>query len=193
MRDGVLYHFSEDPSITRFEPHVAPTSSEAEPLVWALEPSKSYIYLFPRDCPRVTFYAADFTTYADRERFFAHTTAERVVAIESAWLERLSTTVLYRYELPADGFDSKDEVAGYWVSRKTVTPLSVKPVGDLLAALISEGAELRVLPSLWPLYEGVVASTLGFSIVRWRNAGPRPSTSSGGRDGNDRNNSEEWR
>jgi hypothetical protein len=29
------------------------------------------------------------------------------------------------------------------------------------------------MPSLWPLYEAVIASTLEFSIIRWRNAAPR--------------------
>ena len=173
MREGVLYHFSEDPSILRFEPHVAATSSQTEPLVWGLEPAKSYLYLFPRDCPRVTFFIAEHTTDADVGRFFAHTDATRVVAIESDWLERLNTTTLYLYELPRDSFELQDEAAGYWVSRESVLPLRVEPVGDLMAALLDTGVEVRVMPSLWPLYEAVVASTLGFSIIRWRNAAPR--------------------
>jgi hypothetical protein len=174
MPDCVLYHFSEDPSIVRFVPHVAATSAVAEPLVWALDPAKNYLYLFPRDCPRVTFFIADHTSAADRERFFAHTDATRVVAIESDWLRRLSETKLFRYTLPSTGFEMTDEGAGYWVSREEVAPLSVEPVGDLMTALLNEGVEVRVMPSLWPLYEAVVASTLGFSIIRWRNAAPRP-------------------
>ena len=175
MHDGVLYHFSEDPAITRFVPHVAATSALTEPLVWALDPAKSYIYLFPRDCPRVTFYLDEETTDADRDRFFAHTEASRVVAIESGWLERMRTTVLYRYELPREGFELHDAGAGYWVRREAIEPLDVEPVGDLMTALLDDGVEVRVTPSLWPLYEAVVASTLGFSIVRWRNAAPRVS------------------
>ena len=139
MPDLVLYHFSEDPSITRFVPHVAATSSATEALVWALEPAKSYLYLFPRDCPRVTFFVAEHTSDEDRERFFGHTDATRVVAIESDWLERLRGTTLYRYTLPPDGFELMDDDAGYWVSRRTVEPLGVDPVGDLMAALLDEG------------------------------------------------------
>jgi hypothetical protein len=172
MRDRVLYHFSEDPTIGRFVPHVARTSALDEPLVWALDPAKAYLYLFPRDCPRVTFFAADHTSDGDRKQFFAHTQATRVVAIESSWRERMHTTKLYRYELPRDGFELMDESAGYWVSRQAVEPLRVEPVGDLMAALLSEGVEVRITPSLWPLYEAVAASTLGFSIIRWRNATP---------------------
>jgi hypothetical protein len=29
-------------------------------------------------------------------------------------------------------------------------------------------------PAIWPSYEAVIASTLQFSIIRWRNAAPRP-------------------
>ena len=45
-----------------------------------------------------------------------------MVAIETGWLQRLRETVLYRYEFAADGFESHDEGAGYWVSRQTVVP-----------------------------------------------------------------------
>jgi hypothetical protein len=67
------------------------------------------------------------------------------------------------------------------VSRETVVPVSVEPVGDLMEALAAAGAELRIMPSLWPLYDAVIASTLDFSIIRWRNASPRPEE--GGRSG----------
>jgi hypothetical protein len=85
----------------------------------------------------------------------------------------LRDTVLYRYEFAPTIFESHDEGAGYWVSRDTVEPRRVEPVGDLLDALTAAGAELRVTPTLWPLYEAVVASTLGFSIIRFRNAAAR--------------------
>jgi hypothetical protein len=170
-RPDRLFHFSEDPSLTRFEPHAAPTSAMSEPLVWAIDPAKSYIYLSPRDCPRVTFYAADKTTQEDRERFFSHSTATRIVAIEADWLDRMRATVLYRYEFEPEGFELMDEVAGYRTSRQTVEPVSVDTIEDLLATLAEDGVEVRITPVLWPLYEAVVASTLGFSIVRWRKRG----------------------
>ncbi len=37
---------------------------------------------------------------------------------------------------------------GVHVSRELVVPLSVEPVGDLLAALTDAGVELRITPSL---------------------------------------------
>jgi hypothetical protein len=169
----VLYHFSEDPSIRRFEPRIAPSSAVQEELVWAVDADHSYLYYFPRDCPRVTFYASERTTEADRERFFGHTMATHVSAIESAWLERLQATRLNRYLLPSQGFECILDTAGYWVSHEAVSPLAVEPVGDLMQASAEAGVELRIMPSLWPLRDAVIASTLEFSIIRWRNASPK--------------------
>ena len=45
--------------------------------------------------------------------------------------------------------------------------------------LFARGVELRVLSSLWPLRDAVVASSLGFSIIRMRNAQPRDSFTTG--------------
>jgi hypothetical protein len=52
-------------------------------------------------------------------------------------------------------------------------PVGCTVVPDVLAELARRAIELRVLSSLWPLREAVVASTLGFSIIRMRNAQPR--------------------
>jgi hypothetical protein len=170
--EGPLYHFSEEPSIRRFAPRHSDLVSDS--VVWAIEPERAYIYLFPRDCPRVTFYAGPETTVEDRQRFFGLGAAPRVVAIEAGWLDRLRQTPLYRYELPREGFELHDECAGYWLSRSTVVPKSVDAIDDLLGALAASDVEVRILPSLWPLYEAVIASTLQFSIIRWRNAAQRP-------------------
>jgi hypothetical protein len=169
-----LYHFSEDPLIARFEPRVAPTSNiQDRALVWAVDAEHAHLYYHPRNCPRVTFYAVESTTPDDIERFLGLTTARHVAAIESAWLPAMHSTQLYRYTLPGEGFELLDAGAGYWVSEDAIAPLSVEPVGDLVDALVNAGVELRITPSLWPLYEAVIASTLQFSIIRWRNAAPR--------------------
>jgi hypothetical protein len=122
----------------------------------------------------VTFHASPATSAEDRERFMVASDARRVSAIEAAWLEPMRATTLYRYSLPRDGFELRDANAGYWVSRESAEPLGVEPVGDLIQALTDADVELRILKSLWPLYEQVVSSTLGFSIIRWHNAAPRP-------------------
>jgi hypothetical protein len=49
---GEVLHFSEDPTITHFVPHVAPTSQHSEPYVWAVGPERCPDHWFPRACPR---------------------------------------------------------------------------------------------------------------------------------------------
>jgi hypothetical protein len=172
-RPEVLFHFSEDPSITRFEPHVAATAATDEALVWGIDAGHQDLYFFPRDCPRVTLCALPTTSAADRERFLGFSTAHRVAAVEAGWLDRIRKTRLYRYRLASEDFELREPNAGYWVSRDSVTPVSVEPVGDLLSALANADVEIRIVPNLWPLYEAVVASSLGFSVIRWRNAAPK--------------------
>src|SRR5262245_59968364 len=74
--DGVLHHFSEDPTITRFVPHVPATNPDHRPAVWTIDTEHAPLYWFPRDFPRVTVwprgrggrthFASWFVTTADR-------------------------------------------------------------------------------------------------------------------------------
>jgi len=61
----------------------------------------------------------------------------------------------------------------HYVSREAVVPLSVTVLDDLIGKLNSRDFEFRVTPSLWPLRDGVVASTIQFSCYRMRNAQER--------------------
>lgn len=164
-----VYHVSEEPDIEVFEPRKIDGAGEA--LVWAIDETHLRNYLVPRECPRVTFYAGPRTSVVDRERFLGSSAA--VVAIEATWFPRLQSCRLFCYHLPSDDFTSYDETAGYLVSRTAVTPVSVECIGDPVSAILRRGVELRILPSLWSLRDAVVASTLEFSIIRWRNASPR--------------------
>jgi len=171
--DEVLHHFSEDPSIERFVPHVPRTNPGQPPAVWAIDTDHAPLYWFPRDCPRVTAWPRrpdDVPAF----RTAWHTVAHRVHAIEARWLDRLRTVVLYRYDLPATAFRPWPEAEGQWISRRTVEPVSVHPVGDLLALHTRSRVELRSTPSLWPLWDLARAGPWSFSIVRMRNAAPRP-------------------
>jgi len=171
-----LFHMSDRPAITRFDPRpvAAPAADQSEALVWAIDREHLHNYLLPRDCPRVTFYALPDSDPEDIRRLIGYSTATYVVAIESRWLPEVARQQLYRYELPGDTFTLLDAGAGYYVSREPVLPRSVTPIPDLLGALLRPDIELRVMPSLWPLRDAVVASTLQFSIIRMRNASPRP-------------------
>lgn len=167
-----LFHFSDDPAIARFDPRPPsnPSAAGPDPIVWAIDRDHLHNYLLPRDCPRVTFYAGPTSTHDDVERYFAHSSARFIVAIESGWLPEVNRHRLYKYELPSESFNVQDAGAGYYVSRQAVVPLGVEPIDNLLAALVAHDVELRVMPSLWKLRDAVVASTLQFSIIRMRNA-----------------------
>ena len=175
MRKPRLFHISEEAGIVRFEPRPPPSPDAGVEgdAVWAVAQSHLVNFLTPRDCPRITFRAGPHTSEADKARFLA--CAERVVALEKGWLERVRTCTLQVYEMPPATFEEALPDAGYWISREAVTPLGVEVVGDPLQALKSAGAEVRILNDFWPLCDAVAASTLQFSILRKRNARPRRS------------------
>ena len=163
-----LYHFSENPGIRVFIPrnHI----NLGKPVVWAIEEKKIHNYLFPRDCPRVSFFAGANASSKDISRFLGGDKEKTVIAIESRWVQRLMNTTLYRYALPADAFLLEDDNAGYYVSETAVEPSSITPISDLLLALSHRNIELRIMPSLWELHDQVASSSLNFSMIRMRNA-----------------------
>jgi len=162
-----LLHFSEDPSITRFAPHVPPTNPTHEPAVWAIDAEHAPVYWFPRECPRGSVWASDDAQQAIlHERFL--TTASRVHATELAWLDRMRTVELYVYELDREAFEEWPPAEGQWISRDVVEPLAVRPLGDLLDLHVQSAIELRFVPDLSTFWGEVVASGLPFSGVRLR-------------------------
>lgn len=175
MKPSLLWHFSEDPGIRIFDPRPAVTDDGApSPPLWAVDDDHAPLYYFPRDCPRVGYWATARTTAQDRERFLGLTAAKRVVAVEGAWLERIRSASLYRYALPFESFDPLYEI-GVYRAREAVKPLFVEPVGDLLARLRDAGVELRLTPSIWPLHDALLEATLQFTMIRMRNAAvPQP-------------------
>ena len=169
----MLYHFSEDPHIERFVPHVPRTNASHPPAVWAIDADHAPLYWFPRDCPRVAMWPrqpGDQAAFAER---FA-TSAVRLHAIESAWLERMRATTLHRYEFDPASFEPWEAATGQWISASDVVPVAVSTVGDLLDAHVSASIELRIVPSLWPLHDIALRDEFEFSMVRMHNARPRP-------------------
>ena len=165
----MLFHVSEQPGIKVFEPRWSEQADRK--VVWAIDADRLRNYLVPRECPRVTYYAGLQTTTVDIEQFLG--TSLAVVAIESGWFEQLRSCRLYCYHLPPDTFECIDECAGYFVSNLPVVPTRVEVLDDLILELLNRGVELRLVPSLWPLRDAVVGSTLQFSLIRMRNAQPR--------------------
>lgn len=171
-----LFHFSEEPDITRFEPR--PSQYTERPVVWAIHEAYEYQYLFPRGCPRVMYTAHPDSDPAAVDRYLADGSAAVVVAIEAAWLERLQSTRLYRYSMPVGNFAPGDkyegaDVARSWTSEYAVVPSRVDAVDDLLGAQAAKGVEIRILPWLWTLRDRILESGLPFPFIRMRNAGPR--------------------
>jgi hypothetical protein len=170
-----LLHYSEDPNIVRFVPHVPATNPSQPPLVWAVDDTHAPLFWFPRDCPRITFWADDGSP-PDR---LGATTANRVHAIEAAWVERMEACELWEYGFSPTAFDPSPIADGYWVSAHEHEPLEVVRAGDLVERHRDRGIELRVLPDLRELQGAVVASGYRFSMCRMANISPAPDAASG--------------
>jgi hypothetical protein len=170
-----LWHYSEDPSLGRFDPR--PVADPGEPpAVWAVDTRHAPSFWFPRNCPRGCVWPVSATTGQDRERFFGQTGSGRIHVMESAWLERVRACRLYAYRLPAGPF-VRHEVGGYWISPVPVEAVERVTCDDLLARHADAQIELRVTPSIWPFWRRVTASTVAFSGSRLRNAAPNSSAS----------------
>ncbi len=169
-----LWHFSEEPSLGRFRPHVPATNPTARPLVWAVDTRHAPLFWFPRDCPRGCIWPVSTTTREDRERFFWPGAADRIHVMEAGWLARMQACRLYAYRLPAEAFRPHEEVGGYWICDEPVEAVGQDVIDDLVGQHAGAGIELRIAPSVWPFWRRVASSTVGFSGLRLRNAAPHP-------------------
>lgn len=159
----MFFHFSEDPNIKLFKPR---PSRLGEPVVWAISEEYSFLYHFPRDCPRIVIWAKNTSNPADRARWLG--TARRAAYVETEWLDRINTAKLYRYALPPDGFVALDDV-GMMICRDAVMPVGVDEVADLPAQLAPHDVALRSVPALAPVRR-VWRSSLHASGIRLRNS-----------------------
>ncbi|TWD81847.1 hypothetical protein FB561_2971 [Kribbella amoyensis] len=168
---GEVLHFSEDPTIEVFRPHVAPTALKATPYVWAVGHDRAPDYWFPRQCPRAMAWVGPRTSPEDRARIIGSGCGTRVHAVEYGWLTAMREVELYAYRLPAEPFAEHDAAV---VATTEVRPLGPpERVGDLFDLHAEAGIQLRVLPSLHAFWDAVIASSLEFSGIRLRNASPR--------------------
>jgi hypothetical protein len=122
----------------------------------------------------------DSTTPADRDRIIGPGGGTRVHAIEYAWWEALRTTTVYAYRFDAAAFKpiaSPDAEPHAMVATEPTTPLAApEPIGNLIDCHAAAGIQLRLLPNLWPFWDAVTESTVGFSGIRLRNAAPAPGS-----------------
>lgn len=165
-----LFHISEEVNIEHFEPRPCTRKElHGKNYVWAISEAKLPNYLLPRDCPRISFFKSGNNK---AEILMRGVTASMVIAIEKNWLPVIQQTTLYQYEMNPINFQLVDETAGYYVSEQVETPIHKIIITNILNTLLHHDIELRILPSLWELREQVIHSTLGFSIIRMRNATP---------------------
>jgi hypothetical protein len=163
-----LLHFSEDPNIKVFRPHVPASAPDNPALVWAVDEAHAPGFWFPRQAPRACCWTIGKPlTELGRELVG---TGTRMHAMESAWLERVRACRMYVYRFDSAPFGMQTAEAGYYSTRETITPLSVEPVGDLLELHARAGIELRIVENLWPTIDAILASGLEFSIIRTANA-----------------------
>jgi hypothetical protein len=165
--DLTLWHFSEDPTIEVFHPHHNELHTLDEALVWSVATQYSWLYWFPRDCPRACWTANEHTSHEDVERWLDGDRTRRVSVIECGWLERMRTVRLFAYRMPPETFEPWDK---FFVSRATVVPLELVELRDLFGRHADAGIELRIAPTLYPLWDKVIGTTLDFSGIRLRNA-----------------------
>ncbi|MBE7189670.1 DUF6886 family protein, partial [Jatrophihabitans endophyticus] len=126
-------------------------------------------YLLPRECPRVCWQVGK------HEDGILASSAPRVVAIEQRWLARSTRAGLLVHQLAPDGFRLADSAAGYWTSSQMCKVVGVERVDDCPAELARHKVELRITDTLWPYVDAVSRSSAEFSVIRIRNAMPRPT------------------
>ena len=157
---GELLHFSEDPSIREFRPHVAATARQPEAYVWTVDALNAPCYWFPRQCPRVCAWGP---------------ASPRVHAVEEAWLPGLRTVRLFAYRFAAQDFAPFGERPHAFVATGRVTPLGPPlAVDDPVRLHELHGIELLVLPRLEEHLAEVRRAGLEFSAIRMGNAGIGP-------------------
>ncbi len=165
----LLFHFSEDGTISRFAPHVPQTNPSHPPAVWAMDAEHAPLFWFPRDCPRISVWAND-----DRQRSVLrdtfNTEADRICACESHWLDGIRRARLYRYTFSGAQFAPWAVAEGQYVSSEVVYSQAVDVLDDLLGLHAAAEVEVRFTPRLGTLMDRMLASGLPFSFVRIRDA-----------------------
>jgi hypothetical protein len=177
-----LFHFSDDGGISEFAPRRPDVVPPRPPgrewlndrLVWAIEEAFQFLYLFPRNCPRVLVWPTPTSTEADRKVWMGSDEPRAVAYVEADWTARIQSASTYRYDLPSETFENLED-AGMWVSRRAVSPTGLSPVTDLPTRLADLRVDVRIVASLLSI-QRVWKTTLHVSSIRLRNAGDGSSS-----------------
>lgn len=172
-----LFHVSENPAIDIFSPRPAPNEDAGVTgsAVWAIDEKHLANYLLPRNCPRIAYGISESTSQSDKNRFFPkYKDNQRTILVEQCWLEAIRNATLFLYEFNSTNFQLVDQGAGYYISREIETPISCHKIKNLITEMKIRDVQLGYVPNLWDMIEQVSQSTLEFSIIRKRNAQPKP-------------------
>ena len=145
-----LFHVSEESDIEVFHPR-KPDRNDLDKnvgLVWAIDEKRLPNFLTPRNCPRVTYHINSQTTQEDRQKFFSSPSVKHAVVIEHEWYNKMCNMTLYIYEFDCSEFELQDDVAGYYVSKTTQTPIAKFVVNDLFEELFKRNIEVRITDNL---------------------------------------------
>ena len=88
--------------------------------------------------------------------------------VEPEWLERMRTTRVVAYRMPEQPFVENED--RFWISAEAVEPVELVELGDLVRRHEEACIPLHAEASLLGVWDEVIASTLGFSGIRLRNA-----------------------
>ena len=87
----------------------------------------------------------------------------------------MKSTVLYVYEFNPKDFILQDEIAGYYISTVSQTPIAKFQFSDLISELLKRNIEIRFVDNLWDIAEDIKKSTLNWSLCRMNFAEPKPN------------------
>ncbi|MDX8348286.1 hypothetical protein SLH49_09825 [Cognatiyoonia sp. IB215446] len=135
-------------------------------MVWTIAPDHAFLYLFPRDCPRILIWPKAHSSVVDQDIWLQG--ARRVAFVETRWMSRIRRATLYRYTLRDDAFRPLDDV-GMYVADKAVRPTHMRVISGLPAALARADVALQPLPTLARL-KRVWQTSLHASGIRLKNA-----------------------
>ena len=163
-----LFHVSEEKDIKVFEPRTPYRKDidQSKGMVWAISEERIMNFLTPRNCPRVVYHKRSDSTSEDIEKYMGKRDLNAVMAIEQKWFKEIIDTKLYIYEFDTENFELQDENAGYYISYKTQIPVKVTEIDDLFQELFKRNIEVRLVPSLWYLFDEIKESSLGYSMCR---------------------------
>src|SRR5580765_728029 len=99
-----LLHFSQDPNIKVFRPHVPASSPDNPPMVWAVDEAHAPGFWFPRDAPRACCWKNDKPLSELGHSLLGLGAGDRMHAVEGDWLERLRDCRMYVYRFDAAAF-----------------------------------------------------------------------------------------